>query len=45
MTTVIELKDASFGYGERAIVTGASLAITRGEVVAVLGANGSASRP
>ncbi|HEX5969094.1 MAG TPA: metal ABC transporter ATP-binding protein, partial [Intrasporangium sp.] len=41
MTTVIELKDASFGYGERPIVTGASLAITRGEVVAVLGANGS----
>ena len=41
MTTVIELEDASFGYGERPIVTGASLAINRGEVVAVLGANGS----
>ena len=41
MSTVIELKDASFGYGERPVVTGASLAIERGEVVAVLGANGS----
>jgi len=41
VTTVIELEDASFGYGERPIVTGASLAINRGEVVAVLGANGS----
>jgi zinc transport system ATP-binding protein len=41
MTAVIELHEASFGYGERPIVTDATLAIGRGEVVAVLGPNGS----
>jgi zinc transport system ATP-binding protein len=41
MTAVIELREASFGYGERPVVTDASLRIGRGEVVAVLGPNGS----
>ncbi|MCU1536250.1 MAG: transporter related protein [Humibacillus sp.] len=38
---VIDLRDASFGYGERPAVTGASLTVRRGEIVAVVGPNGS----
>ncbi|EWT03424.1 ABC transporter ATP-binding protein [Intrasporangium oryzae NRRL B-24470] len=38
---VLELRDASFGYGERPILTGASLTVRRGEIVAVVGPNGS----
>jgi zinc transport system ATP-binding protein len=38
---IIELRHASFGYAEQAVVTGATLAIHPGEVVAVLGPNGS----
>ena len=38
---IIELRHASFGYADQAVVTGATLAIRPGEVVAVLGANGS----
>jgi zinc transport system ATP-binding protein len=38
---IIELRHASFGYADQAVVTGATLAIRPGEVVAVLGPNGS----
>ena len=38
---VIDLRDAAFGYGERAVLTGATLTIRRGEIVAVVGPNGS----
>ncbi|MDO5628555.1 MAG: ATP-binding cassette domain-containing protein [Mobilicoccus sp.] len=38
---VIDLLDASFGYGERPVVTGATLCVNPGERVAVVGANGS----
>jgi zinc transport system ATP-binding protein len=38
---VIALRGASFGYGERAVLTGADLAVRRGEIVAVVGPNGS----
>lgn len=41
MTAVVALADASFGYGKRPVLTGASLRIERGEVVAVLGPNGA----
>lgn len=41
MSAVVELRDASFGYGERPVLTGATLRIERGEIVAVLGPNGS----
>ena len=38
---VIDLRDAAFGYGERAVLTGATLTVRRGEIVAVVGPNGS----
>jgi zinc transport system ATP-binding protein len=38
---VIELRGATFGYGERAVVTDVDLSIRAGEVVLVLGPNGS----
>lgn len=38
---VIELRHASFGYGERAVVTDVSLAVNPGDVLAILGSNGS----
>ena len=38
---VIDLRRASFGYGERPTVTDATLAVRRGEIVAVVGPNGS----
>jgi zinc transport system ATP-binding protein len=38
---VIDLRRASFGYGERPAVTDASLTVRRGEIVAVVGPNGS----
>ncbi len=38
---VIDLRRASFGYGERPTVTDASLTVRRGEIVAVVGPNGS----
>jgi zinc transport system ATP-binding protein len=38
---VIDLRDAAFGYGERAVLTDATLRIGRGEIVAVVGPNGS----
>ncbi|WP_052466357.1 metal ABC transporter ATP-binding protein [Mobilicoccus massiliensis] len=40
-TPVIDLVDASFGYRQRPVVTGASLRIDPGERVAVVGPNGS----
>ncbi|WP_374969734.1 metal ABC transporter ATP-binding protein [Terrabacter sp. BE26] len=38
---VIELRHAAFGYGERAVLAGASLTVRHGEIVAVVGPNGS----
>jgi zinc transport system ATP-binding protein len=38
---VIDLRDAAFGYGERAVLSDANLTIRRGEIVAVVGPNGS----
>lgn len=38
---VIDLHDAAFGYGERAVLADATLTIRRGEIVAVVGPNGS----
>jgi zinc transport system ATP-binding protein len=40
-TPVIDLRGASFGYGEHAVVTDVDLTIRRGEIVAVLGPNGA----
>lgn len=37
----IALTDASFGYGDRPVVTGADLRVTAGERIAVVGSNGS----
>lgn len=37
----IDLHDAAFGYGERAVLSDANLTIRRGEIVAVVGPNGS----
>ncbi len=38
---ILSLRSASFGYADRAVVSGVTLDIHAGEVVAVLGANGS----
>lgn len=38
---IVSLRKASFGYGDRAVVSGVSLDIHAGEVVAILGPNGS----
>jgi zinc transport system ATP-binding protein len=38
---VIDLRRASFGYGERPTVTDATLSVRRGEILAVVGPNGS----
>jgi zinc transport system ATP-binding protein len=40
-TPLLRLRSASFGYAERAVVTGVDLELRRGEVVALLGPNGS----
>jgi zinc transport system ATP-binding protein len=37
---LIELRSASFGYGERRVVDGVDLTVERGEVLALLGPNG-----
>jgi zinc transport system ATP-binding protein len=39
-TPLIELRSASFGYGERRVVDRVDLTVRRGEVVALLGPNG-----
>lgn len=39
--TVLSLRAASFGYGDRPVLTGADLVVHPGEVVAVLGPNGA----
>ena len=39
--SIVSLRSASFGYADRAVVSGATLDIHAGEVVAVLGPNGS----
>jgi phospholipid/cholesterol/gamma-HCH transport system ATP-binding protein len=39
--TIVELEDVTFGFGERPIFTGLSLAIPRGKVVAIMGGSGS----
>ena len=38
---IVSLRDASFGYADRAVVSGVSMDIHAGEVVAILGPNGS----
>ncbi|MEO8555076.1 MAG: metal ABC transporter ATP-binding protein [Actinomycetota bacterium] len=38
---ILSLRSASFGYADRAVLSGVTLDIHAGEVVAVLGANGS----
>jgi zinc transport system ATP-binding protein len=38
---IVSLRSASFGYAERAVVSGVTLDIHAGEVVAILGPNGS----
>jgi zinc transport system ATP-binding protein len=38
---VIDVRGASFGYGDRAVLSDASLTVRRGEIVAVVGPNGS----
>ncbi len=38
---ILSLREAAFGYADRAVLAGVSLEVRRGEVVAVLGANGS----
>jgi len=38
---IVSLREASFGYADRAVVSGVNLDIHAGEVVAVLGPNGS----
>ena len=40
-TPYIELRDVSFGYGERLILRDISLSIPRGQIVAVMGGSGS----
>lgn len=37
---LVELHDVTFGYGERAVLQGLSLAVPRGKVTAVMGASG-----
>jgi phospholipid/cholesterol/gamma-HCH transport system ATP-binding protein len=38
---LVELRDLSFGYGERVILDGVSLKVPRGKVTALMGASGS----
>ena len=38
--SLVELKDLSFGYGERLILDGVTLSIPRGKVTALMGASG-----
>ncbi|MEP7034267.1 MAG: ATP-binding cassette domain-containing protein [Dermatophilaceae bacterium] len=38
---IVSLRDTSFGYADRAVVSGVSIEIQAGEVVAILGPNGS----
>jgi zinc transport system ATP-binding protein len=38
---IVSLRSASFGYAERAVVSGVTLDIHAGEIVAILGPNGS----
>ncbi|MGN6636641.1 MAG: metal ABC transporter ATP-binding protein, partial [Oryzihumus sp.] len=40
-TPVISLRDAAFGYADRAVLAGATLDVQQGEVLALLGPNGS----
>ena len=37
---LVELRDVTFGYGERAVLSGVSFAVPRGRVTAVMGASG-----
>jgi len=39
-SSLVELRDVSFGYGERLILNGVSLNIPRGKVTALMGASG-----
>ncbi|RYF29940.1 MAG: ABC transporter ATP-binding protein, partial [Comamonadaceae bacterium] len=37
---LVELRDLTFGYGDRAILDGVSLTVPRGKVTALMGASG-----
>ncbi|GAA4329148.1 ABC transporter ATP-binding protein [Variovorax defluvii] len=39
-STLVELRDVRFGYGERAILDGVSFTVPRGKVTALMGASG-----
>lgn len=39
-SSLVELRDVSFSYGERSILRGVSLAVPRGKVTALMGASG-----
>jgi phospholipid/cholesterol/gamma-HCH transport system ATP-binding protein len=39
-SSLVELRDVVFGYGERAILNGVNLVIPRGKVTAIMGASG-----
>ena len=41
MSPALEVRDASFKYGERSVLDNATLTVGRGEMVALLGANGA----
>ena len=39
-STLVELRDVHFGYGQRPVLRGLSLAVPRGKVTAIMGASG-----
>lgn len=41
-TPLVELRNVSFGYGERVILRDVSLQVPRGKVTALMGASGGA---
>ena len=41
METILELRDVAVGYGARTLVSGATVTVGRGELVTLLGANGT----
>lgn len=41
MSNLVDIRDLHFGYGERAILSGLTMAFPRGKVIAVMGGSGS----
>ena len=39
-TPLVELRDLTFGYGERVVLDGVSMTVQRGKVTALMGASG-----